>query len=118
MANVNHGDLIDFEDTGNIAFRFTKNGALGSMNYTVVTNKTWKVPLRFLPENATIKIGGKYLNTIDYQVTNDLTLPDLPVSGPANNYGYYEGSMSNHDKIIHNVVEALNRREKNHDQCL
>ncbi|MEZ4981000.1 MAG: Gfo/Idh/MocA family oxidoreductase [Saprospiraceae bacterium] len=113
MANVNHGDLIDFEDTGNIAFRFTKNGALGSMNYTTSCYKqNMEGSITIFAENATIKIGGKYLNTIDYQVTNDFDITDLPVSGPANNYGYYEGSMSNHDKIIHNVVEALNRREK------
>jgi len=63
-------------------------------------------------ENATIKIGGKYLNTIDYQKTNGFDITDLPASGPANNYGHYQGSMSNHDKIIHNVVETLNNRQQ------
>jgi ribosomal protein L17 len=36
----------------------------------------------------------------------------LPVSAPANNYGHYEGSMSNHDKIIDNVVKTLLGEEK------
>ena len=28
-------------------------------------------------------------------------------SSPANNYGEYEGSMSNHDKVIDNVITSL-----------
>jgi predicted dehydrogenase len=113
MVNANHGDLIDFEDTGNLIFRFRKNGALGCMTYTTSSYKqNMEGSITIFAENATIKIGGKYLNTIDYQVTDGFDITDLPPSGPANNYGYYEGSMSNHDKIIHNVVEALNHREK------
>jgi hypothetical protein len=63
-------------------------------------------------ENATIKIGGKYLNALEYQKTNGFDITDLPESGPANEYGYYQGSMSNHDKMIANVIDALNGRGK------
>lgn len=113
VKNANHGDLIEFEDSGNIIFHFRKSGALGSLNYTTSCYKqNMEGSITIFAEHATIKIGGKYLNTIDYQVTDGFDIEDLPASGPANNYGYYEGSMSNHDKIIHNVVEALNRREK------
>ncbi len=58
-------------------------------------------------ENATIKIGGKYLNTIEYQSTDGFDIRDIPESGPANHYGDYEGSMSNHDKVIDNVIQSL-----------
>ena len=58
-------------------------------------------------EKATIKIGGKYLNTIEYQSTDGFDIIDIPESSPANNYGDYEGSMSNHDKVIDNVVQSL-----------
>ncbi len=111
--NVNHGDLIEFEDTGMALFKIKKNQALGSLNYTSSCYKqNMEGSITIFGEHATIKIGGKYLNTIDYQVTNGFDIKDLPVSNPANNYGYYQGSMSNHDKIIHNVVRTLNGKEK------
>lgn len=111
-ANVAHDKLIDFEDSGCLIFRFKENGALGNLNYTTACyRQNMEGSITIFAENATIKIGGKYLNTIDYQATKDFDIKDLPTSNPANNYGYYEGSMSNHDKVIHNVVEALNGRE-------
>ena len=58
-------------------------------------------------EHATIKIGGKYLNTIEYQSTDGFDITDLPVGAAANSYGDYEGSMSNHDKVIDNVIQSL-----------
>lgn len=59
-------------------------------------------------EKGTVKIGGQYLNTIEYQA-----LEGTPIELPQNNklpnqYGAYEGSMSNHDLVIENVVAALN----------
>jgi hypothetical protein len=29
---------------------------------------------------------------------------------PANDYGYYQGSMSNHDKVYENVVDVLKNK--------
>ncbi len=111
IANQNHQGLIEFEDTGCFTFRFN-SGALGNFAYTTAAyDRNMEGSISVFAENATIKIGGKYLNTIDYQATNGFNISDLPISGPANNYGHYEGSMSNHDKIIHNVVETLNGRE-------
>jgi hypothetical protein len=113
MQNSNHGDLIEFEDTGIVSFRLKKTGALGSLNYTTSCyQKNMEGSITIFAENATIKVGGKYLNTIDYQETNGFDITDLPSSNPANDYGYYEGSMSNHDLIINNVIRALNGEEK------
>jgi UDP-N-acetyl-2-amino-2-deoxyglucuronate dehydrogenase len=33
-----------------------------------------------------------------------------PLKYPANNYGMYQGSMSNHDKVYENVVEVLTKQ--------
>ena len=113
VKNANHDGLIDFEDTGSFIFQLKKGGGIGTFNYTTSCYKqNMEGSITIFAENATIKVGGKYLNTIDYQATNGFDITDLPVSNPANNYGYYQGSMSNHDKIIHNVVSALNGREK------
>jgi len=110
--NVNHGKLIEFEDTGTFNF-YMKNGALGSLIYTSSCYmQNMEGSITVWAENATIKIGGKYLNTIEYQKTNDFDITDVEESRPANNYGYYEGSMSNHDRVINNVIDALSGRGK------
>tara|TARA_R110002050_G_scaffold200591_1_gene335560 strand:- start:113082 stop:114089 length:1008 start_codon:yes stop_codon:yes gene_type:complete len=112
MANMAHQGLIEFEDSGVLNFNF-KKGGLGNFSFTTASYKqNMEGSITIFAENATIKIGGKYLNTIDYQVTDGFDIEDIPVSSPANNYGFYEGSMSNHDKVIDNVIEALNGREK------
>lgn len=33
--------------------------------------------------------------------------PDLEKGNKANNYGQYQGSMSNHDKVYQNIVQVL-----------
>ena len=110
--NVNHQGLIEFEDTGIVTFIIKKNGAPGSLSYTTACYKqNMEGSITLFADNATIKVGGKYLNTVDYQVTDGFDIVDLPKSNPANDYGYYQGSMSNHDKIIHNVVASLQGRE-------
>ena len=111
LKNSNHDELIEFEDTGCFNFRFT-TGALGSLNYTTSAyHQNMEGSITVFAENGTIKIGGKYLNTIDYQITDNFDVQGLPESNRANNYGYYEGSMSNHDKVIHNVIQTLKGNE-------
>lgn len=110
VTNANHRGLIEFEDTGAFSFNFL-NGALGALNYTTTSYEVnMEGSITVFAENATIKIGGQYLNTIEYQRTNGFDIPELPDQNPANDYGYYQGSMSNHDQVIRNVVEALNGR--------
>jgi predicted dehydrogenase len=112
IGNMAHKGMIEFEDSGVFSFNFI-NGGLGNLSFTTASyNQNMEGSITIFAENATIKIGGKYLNTIDYQVTDGFDLSDIPVSSPANNYGFYEGSMSNHDKVMDNVIEALNGREE------
>ena len=33
--------------------------------------------------------------------------PSLPLGRPSNNYGFYQGSMSNHDKVYDELTKAL-----------
>lgn len=110
IANKGHNGLIEFEDTGTFNFQL-ENGALGSLNFTTCAyNKNMEGSITVFAEKATFKIGGKYLNTIDYQETDGFDLKHLPQSAKANNYGYYQGSMSNHDKVIDNVIQTLNHK--------
>lgn len=108
LANVNHQGLIEFEDTGIVTFVLNEHYAPGVLHYTTAAYKqNMEGSITIFAERATIKIGGKYLNTIEYQSTDGFDITDIPESGPSNNYGDYEGSMSNHDKVIDNVVQSL-----------
>jgi UDP-N-acetyl-2-amino-2-deoxyglucuronate dehydrogenase len=108
MANVNHRGLIEFEDTGVVSFLLKESNAPGVLHYTTAAfQQNMEGSITIFAENATIKIGGKYLNTIEYQATNGFDISDLPTSGPPNLYGEYEGSMSNHDKVIDNVIRSV-----------
>ncbi len=105
--NSGHQDIIEFDDNGVIALEFY-NGALGTINYTVNSyGKNMEGSLTIFGEKGTVKIGGQYLNELEYQNIENYEIKDLPAGNPANNYGQYQGSMSNHDKVYENVVEVL-----------
>lgn len=107
MGNFAHKGIIEFEDTGVIALEFT-NGAVGTINYTVNSyNKNMEGSLTIFAEKGTVKIGGQYLNELEYQNIDGFEFKDLPKGNTANNYGQYQGSMSNHDKIYENIINVL-----------
>ncbi len=51
------------------------------------------------------KIGGQYLNKLEYASGIHLHVPHS--NAKANDYGSYIGSMSNHDKVYDNVIGVL-----------
>jgi UDP-N-acetyl-2-amino-2-deoxyglucuronate dehydrogenase len=105
--NFSHKGIIDFEDTGVVILEFT-NEAIGTINYTVNSNKkNMEGSLTIFAEKGTVKIGGQYLNELEYQSIDDFIITDLPEGNKPNNYGNYVGSMSNHDKIYQNVIDVL-----------
>ena len=106
--NFAHQNIIEFEDTGVVVLEFL-NGTIGTINYTVNSfEKNMEGSLTIFGEKGTVKIGGQYLNELEYQNIDGFEIKDLPAGNNANNYGHYQGSMSNHDKIYENVVDVLN----------
>ena len=107
MGNFAHQGIIEFEDTGVVILKFT-NGALGTVNYTVNSfDKNMEGSLTIFGDKGTVKIGGQYLNELEYQQIQDYRIENLPEGNKANNYGNYTGSMSNHDKVYDNLIEVL-----------
>jgi UDP-N-acetyl-2-amino-2-deoxyglucuronate dehydrogenase len=107
VSNKFHQGIIEIEDTGCATLEFY-NGTIGTLNYTVnAFKKNMEGSLTIFAEKATIKIGGQYLNELDYQIMEGSEIKDLPKGNPPNNYGQYLGSMSNHDKVYENVVDVL-----------
>lgn len=106
-GNMGHEGIIEFEDNGVITLKFY-NGAIGTVNYTVNSHqKNMEGSLTIFGEKGTVKIGGQYLNELEYQNIDGYKIENLPPGNPPNNYGQYQGSMSNHDKVYENLLEVL-----------
>ena len=104
--NFAHRDSIEFEDSGVVSLQM-KNGMLGGLNWSVnAYEHNMEVSLSLLAEKASIRIGGEYMNTIDFQRIAAGNIEVLQ-TGQANDYGFYKGSMSNHDKVYENLLMAL-----------
>ena len=107
LSNYHHKNIIEFEDSGVVNLQFY-SGVMGSVNYTVNAHgKNMEGSLTIFGEKGTIKIGGQYLNELEYQEIEGYRIENLPPGNPPNQYGHYVGSMSNHDQVYHNVVEVL-----------
>lgn len=105
--NFHHKKSIEFEDTGIVLLKF-QNESLGTINYTVNSfEKNMEGSLTIFGEKGTVKIGGQYLNELEYQSIDNYEIKNLPRGNSPNNYGEYKGSMSNHDLIYENVVDVL-----------
>ncbi len=99
--------LPEEEDTGCSILRM-ENGAIGTLHYTVTSfDKNMEGSITVFGEKGTVKIGGQYLNELEYFCVEDMESPPLPASRPANEYGFYKGSMSNHDKVYDELIRAL-----------
>lgn len=106
-GNYAHKQTIEFEDTGAIIVEFY-NGAIGTVNYTVNSyQKNMEGSLTIFAEKGTVKIGGQYLNELEYQNIEGYRIENLPEGNKPNNYGSYQGSMSNHDKVYENLINVL-----------
>lgn len=110
-ANLAHSGVIEFEDTGVVAVSM-KNGMLGGINWSVnAYQKNSEISLTILAEKGTISLGGVYLNEIRYQqLEKPLVLPQQTPS--ANDYGFYNGSMSNHTEVYQQLIQALTNNQQ------
>ena len=109
-ANKHHKESIEFEDCGVISLMF-RNGIIGSINYNVNSyNQNMEGSMTIFGKNGTVKIGGQYLNELEYQNIEGFEIKDLPAGNVPNNYGNYVGSMSNHADVYKNIIEVLNSK--------
>ena len=107
FANCNHEGMIEFEDTGTFNFEFEKEGA-GVFSYsTSVHGANMESSIIVLGEKGSVKIGGQYMEKLEFFNVEDMEAPALSQSNGANHYGSYQGSANNHSLVIDNVVKAL-----------
>ena len=100
-------ESIEIEDSGVVLFEM-KNAAIGTLNYTVNSfASNMEGSFTVFGEFGTVKVGGQYLNELEYCNVKNMEFPILPKGNAANGYGFYQGSMSNHDKVYENLVKVL-----------
>ena len=108
IKTFNHSNLTEFEDSGNVLFDFVSGGS-GAFNFsTSVWDSNLESSMTIIAENGTIKVGGQYMNKVEYCHVKNYTMPELALSNPPNDYGSYKGSAANHHFIFENVLEVLN----------
>jgi len=105
-----HKDLTEFEDSGLVNFNFL-NGGMGCINYsTAVWDTNLESSITIIGSKGSVKIGGQYMNEVEYCHIKDYQMPVLAPVNPANDYGAYKGSAANHHYIVENVIDTLKGR--------
>jgi predicted dehydrogenase len=108
--NFTHSGLTEFEDSGFVNFQFV-NGGMGCINYsTAIWDKNLESSITIIGSKGSVKVGGQYMNEVEYCHIKDYVMPELAPSNPPNDYGAYKGSAANHHYIIENVVDTLKGR--------
>jgi predicted dehydrogenase len=107
FADFTHHDLTEFEDSGFVNFNFV-NGGMGSINYsTAVWDTNLESSISLVGSKGSVKVGGQYMDKVEYCHIKDYAMPELAETAPANDYGAYKGSANNHHFVIQNVIDTL-----------
>lgn len=99
---------MEIEDSG-VAILELESGAIGTINYTINSfKKNIEGSLSLFGNKGSAKIGGEYLNKLEWFYTSDNQTPEILNTGSANDYGFYQGSMSNHHFVYEDLISSLN----------
>ena len=110
LNDFTHKRTTDFEDSGFVFFDFV-DGGMGSLNYsTAIWDKNLESSITVVAENGSVKVGGQYMNEVEYCHIKDYIMPVLAESNPPNDYGPYKGSAANHHYIYENISQVLNEK--------
>jgi UDP-N-acetyl-2-amino-2-deoxyglucuronate dehydrogenase len=102
-----HQHSTQFEDSGFVSFDFI-NGGMGSINYsTAIWDTNLESSITIIGSKGSIKVGGQYMDKVEYCHIDGYTMPDLAPTNPANDYGHYKGSANNHHHVIENVIDTI-----------
>jgi predicted dehydrogenase len=107
FADFNHATSTEFEDSGVVNFEFA-GGGLGSLNFsTSVWDTNMESSITVVGTKGSFKVGGQYMNEVEYCHIENYTMPELPPTNAPNDYGPFKGSAANHHYVIENVVNTL-----------
>ena len=110
VRNFTHPHLKDFDDSGFAQFEFLRGG-IGSINYsTSCWGTNMESSITVVGSKGSVKVGGQYMNEIEYCHVENYIKSALPPTNPPNDYGPYKGSAANHHYVFQNVVDVLTGR--------
>jgi len=110
FGDFTHQDSTTFEDSGFVSFDFL-DGGMGTLNYsTAVWGQNLESSITIIGSKGSVKVGGQYMNEVEYCHIDGYEMPELAPSNPPNDYGQYKGSAANHHYVIENVVDTLKGR--------
>jgi predicted dehydrogenase len=105
--NYQHRASARYGDTC-IALARMGNGSMGTLHFTInAYQRNMEGSLTLFGETGTVKIGGQYLDKLEYQSLAGGDFEAIPAGRPANDYGGYQGSMSNHADVYTALVRTL-----------
>lgn len=106
-SNAMHSQVSELDDQGVVVLEWS-SGMIGSVHYTLnAYSHNMEGSITVFGEKGTVKVGGQYLNVMEYAEVEGYVMPELPAGNPPNRYGYYTGSMSNHEEVYRNVCDVL-----------
>jgi len=110
FSDFTHKELTDFEDSGFVTFSFI-DGGIGNISYsTAVWDKNMESSITITGSKGSVKVGGQYMNEVEYCHVENYETPTLEPCNPPNEYGGYKGSAANHQYVIQNVLDTLKGR--------
>ena len=75
--NYIHSHNIEFEDSGVVILKF-KNESIGTVNFNINSfEKNMEGSLTIFGENGTVKVGGQYLNELEYSSISNFNFGNL-----------------------------------------
>jgi predicted dehydrogenase len=111
FADYNHGHNTEFEDSGLVNFEFVNSG-MGCINFsTSVWDTNMESSITVVGSKGSFKVGGQYMNLVEYCHIENYTMPELEPTNAPNDYGQFKGSAANHHYVIENVVNTLNGKD-------
>ena len=107
FKDFNHSLSTEFEDSGIVNFEFI-NGGIGCLNFsTSIWDTNMESSITVVGSKGSVKVGGQYMNEIEYCHIDGYCMPQLDPTNPPNDYGPFKGSAANHHYVIENVVNTL-----------
>lgn len=109
FRNFNHRHSTEFEDSGMVMLK-NASGVSIQFNYTTsIWGRNAESSITVIGSQGTVKVGGQYMNRIDYCAIKDYEAPKLPETNKPNHYGGYAGSANNHLHIFEQVADVILR---------
>lgn len=106
--NLAHAGVMEIEDTGAVILRFAQ-GCIGTLHYTTnAFGGNMEGSITLFGEKGTVKIGGQYLNELEYVRIDGIQ--EHGSGAGAGAYKKYEGNQAHVGEVYANLVSVLEGR--------